>query len=63
MNIRPFDPFVRVTFPSGATYAVRLDRSGIVLDINQQPIDDELAADMIFIKAWKLMRGEVGGHA
>ena len=49
----PHDPYIRVAFPNGMTFAVRQEQSGIVLS-NAKPIDDELAADMLIIKAWKL---------
>lgn len=57
------DAYVRVQFPCGTTYMVRVEDSGVVLDEANKPISEELAFDMLLIKGQKLARCEVGGHA
>ncbi|HUZ33901.1 MAG TPA: hypothetical protein VMV19_17605 [Xanthobacteraceae bacterium] len=59
----PRDPFIGATFPTGHSFAVRVECSDIAFDHAQQPIDDELASDMLLIKACKLAELEVLGHA
>lgn len=56
------DPFIRVSFPSGTTFAIRFDCSGVVCDERRRPIDEVLAADMLHIKSWKLIVAEVRGR-
>jgi hypothetical protein len=57
------DAFIHVTFPSGTHFMVRPDQSGIVFDETGACVDDELAADMLFIKLHKLLRLEAQGSA
>lgn len=57
------DAFIRVTFPTGATFSIRPECSGIVFDAAGQYIDDELAADMLTIKSIKLLRLTALGSA
>jgi hypothetical protein len=56
------DAYVRVMFPSGGSFCVRADRSGIVFNADGVWIDEELAANMLFIKIWKLELAEPAGR-
>lgn len=57
------DAFIRVTFPSGASFCVRPEHSGVVFMADGQWADEELAADMLFLKSVKLARVAPQGSA
>jgi hypothetical protein len=57
------EDYVSLTMPNGATFRVRQEASGMVLDENGVAVDLELAADLLTIKAWKLSIAVAAGRA
>ena len=58
------DPYIRAQFPDGSIIVVRCENSGVVFDPKtDKPIDEELAVDMLQIKASKFARQDPVGNA
>jgi hypothetical protein len=52
-----------ITMPGGAQFTIRRDAAGIVYGEDGEAVDDELAAQMVLAKMWKLSIAKPAGRA
>jgi hypothetical protein len=57
------DGCIRIAFPDGATFAMRVQKSGVVLDRNAHPVFPEFATELAVHRAQTLAAVECVGVA